>query len=162
MVKADIEAIRQPSARPRLQNLKDVHHIIARLIVSGLSLADIAAEVGYSVSRISLIKNSPAMQELVARYRGQVDESWQRRFDADQEAMTRGRRKAQRIIEEYLDDHEENPVPLSTVLKAYDTFADRSGFHRKTAKENININFAANLELAIARSAKVIEGDFES
>lgn len=160
MEKSDIESLRQPSARERIQNLKDVHHIIARLIVSGLSLTDIAAEVGYSLARVSVIKNSPAMEELIARYRGQVDESWQRQFDADAAAMTSVRRKSLRIIEDYLDDHVENPVPIAAALKAYDSTADRSGFHRKTAKENININFAASLEEAIHRSRKVIEGDF--
>lgn len=160
MAKSDIESLRQPSARARLKNIKDVHHTIARLIVSGLTLTEIASEVGYTISRISVIRSSPAMEELISRYRGQVDEAWQRRFDADQEAMTSVRRKALRIIEDYLDDHDETPVPIAAALKAYDTTADRSGFHRKTAKENININFAASLEEAIARSRKVIEGDF--
>lgn len=160
MNKSDIESLRQPSARTRLQNIKDVHHIIARLTVSGLSLNEIAAEVGYSIGRISIIRNSPAMEELIARYRGQVDESWRRQWDADQEAMTSVRRKSLRIIEDYLDDHEENPVPIAAALKAYDSTADRSGYHRKTTKENININFAASLEEAISRSRKVIEGDF--
>lgn len=160
MEKSDIETLRQPSARPRLQNIRDLHHTIARLIVSGLTLTEIAAEVGYTVSRVSVIKGSPAMEELISRYRGQVDEAWRRRWDADQEAMTSVRRKSLRIIEDALDDHEENPVPLAIALKAYDSTADRSGFHRKTAKENININFAASLEEAISRSRKVIEGDF--
>lgn len=160
MEKSDIETLRQLSARPRLQNIRDVHHTIARLIVSGLTLTDIAAEVGYTISRVSIIKNSPAMEELISRYRGQVDESWRRQFDADQEAMTSVRRKSLRIIEDYLDDHDENPVPIAAALKAYDTTADRSGFHRMSATKNININFAASLEEAISRSRKVIEGDF--
>lgn len=160
MEKSDIETLRQPSARARLQNIKDVHHTIARLIVSGLTLTEIAQEVGYTVSRVSVIKGSPAMEELIERYRGQVDESWRRQWDADQEAMVAVRRKSLRIIQDALDNHDEEPVPLAMVAKFYDSTADRSGFHRKTAKENINFNFAANLEEAINRSRKVIEGDF--
>lgn len=161
MAKSDIEALRQPSARERLKHIKDVHHIIARLIVSGLSTTEIAGEVGYSVTRVSIIKSSPAMQELIARYRGQVDESWRKQFDADAAAMTSVRRKALRIIEDALDDHEENPVPLPMALKAFDSTADRSGFHRQTStNHNVNVNFAASLEQAIANSRKVIEGDF--
>lgn len=156
MVKSDIEALRQPSARARLQNIKDVHHIIARLTVSGLSNGEIALEVGYTETRISMIKKSPAMVELIARYRGQVDEAWRKAFDADQAAMLRGRRKALRIVEDYLDDHEENPVPISAAMKVYDSLADRSGFHRKSATDtNINVNFAANLEEARHRSRNI-------
>ena len=69
MVRSDIESLRQPSARARIKNLRDSHHIMARLIVSGLSLAEIAEEVGYTVARISVLRNSPAMIELCERYR---------------------------------------------------------------------------------------------
>lgn len=162
MVKADIESLRQPSARPRLANIRDVHHIIARLLVSGLSLAEVAEETGYSMTRISVIRSAPAMVELIEQYRGQVTEDWREQFNADEEAMFRKRRKASRIIEEYLDDHEENPVPLKAALSIYDSLADRTGFHRRSAKDvNINNNFAARLDVAIAASKKVryIDGD---
>ena len=67
MTKDDIEALRQPSSRVRLQKLRDSHHIIARLLVSGLTNREVAQETGYSETRLSIIKSSPAMQELIAR-----------------------------------------------------------------------------------------------
>ena len=37
MTRADLESLRQPSARMRIAKLRDQHHIMARLFVSGLS-----------------------------------------------------------------------------------------------------------------------------
>lgn len=163
MEKSDIESLRQPSARPRLQNIRDVHHIIARLIVSGLTLSEIAAEVGYSIGRVSIIKSSPAMEELIARYRGEVHGSWKRSNDAVYDNILRAEAMSWRkIVDRLEEDEANNEIPLQTLLKIADSGSDRTGHHRKSTKENININFAANLEAAIARSTKVIEGDFIS
>ena len=37
--------------------------------------------------------------------------------------------------------------------------ADRTEYHRKSTKENVNIDFAARLEVAIARSVRVIDAN---
>ena len=47
-------------------------------------------------------------------------------------------------------------------LKVFDSMADRTNYHRKTAKESVNVNFAANLEQAIARSREVKVLEIES
>jgi hypothetical protein len=154
MVPADIESLRQPSSRTRLQNIRDSHHIIARLIVSGLTLKEVAAETGYSVARISVIRHSPAMEELIARYRGDDHSEWRKSRDATYEYMHRVRVKAARMIEEILED-EENPPKPDFVLKAFDSMSDRTNYHRKSTKENINVNFAAQLEAAFVRSREV-------
>jgi len=154
MVRADVEALRQPSARVRITKLRDSHHIMARLIVSGLSVADIAAETGYSIARVSVLRNSPAMQELVARYRADDHDEWRKSRDATYEYMHRIRVKSLRIIDDALDEDDVSPV---FALKALDTTADRTNYHRKTTKENINVDFAARLEFAISQSRKVME-----
>ena len=159
MLRSDIESLRQPSARARIKNLRDSHHIMARLIVSGLSLAEIAEEVGYTVARISVLRNSPAMIELCERYRADDTETWKVRRDERYEAILSAGTKAWRKINDALDEDEE--LPVTTLLKIADSSSDRAGYHRKSTKENINIDFAARLESAIARSAKVIEGDLE-
>lgn len=158
MIKSDIEALHEPSSRVRLQNLKDSHHIIARLIVSGLTLAEVAAETGYTIARISVLRKSPSMEELIARYRGDDHEAWRKHRDATNEYMHRCRMKSLRVIEEHLDDEEVSPA---FALKAFDSMADRTNYHRKSTKENINIDFAAKLEAAYSRSrsVKIIDGD---
>ena len=154
MVRGDIEALRQLSARPRIAKLRDSHHIMARLIVSGLTVTEIAEETGYSVSRVSLLKNSPAMVELCDRYRADDHGAWKRSRDERYESILAAGTKAWRKINDVLDADEE--LPVTTLLKIADSSSDRVGYHRKSTKENINIDFAARLEAAISRS-RIIE-----
>lgn len=161
MTKADIESLRQPSARIRIQKLRDVHHQICRLAATGMRNVDIATTIGYNQQRISVILGSPAAQELIAKYRADVDDSWRRQVDIDMEDMSRLRRKTRRILEDMVDDHEETPISGALALKIHDSMADRDGHHRKSTKENINVNFAAQLEAAFARSKQIryIDGE---
>ncbi len=62
--------------------------------------------------------------------------------------------KSIRIVEDALEDEDCKP---EFALKVFDSMADRTEYHRKSTKENINIDFAARLEVAIARSVRVIE-----
>jgi hypothetical protein len=156
MVRADLELLRQPSARARIAKLRDSHHIMARLFVSGLTLAEVASETGYSIARVSVLRNSPAMQELIERYRADDHDEWRKHRDGTYEYMHRVRMKAVRLIEDALDEDEVKP---EFALKVFDSMADRTEYHRKSTKENINIDFAARLEVAIARSAKVIDAN---
>lgn len=155
MTRDDIESLRQPSARVRIQKLKDAHHIVARLAVCGLSNIDIAAETGYSIQRICQLKGSPAMQELITRYRDDDHDEWRKSRDATYEYMHRIRLKTLRIMDEALDEDED--IAPTLALKMFDSVADRTNYHRKSTKENINIDFAARLEAAISRSARVID-----
>ena len=157
MVREDLEALRTPSARVRIAKLRDSHHIMARLIVSGLSLAEIAAETGYSICRVSTLKGSPAMIELCARYRADEDETWKGRRDERYESILAAGTKAWRQINDALD--EDDPLPVATLLKIADSSSDRVGYHRKSTKENLNFDFAARLEQAIEkRKILQIEG----
>lgn len=156
MVREDLELLRQPSARARIAKLRDSHHIMARLFVSGLTLAEVASETGYSIARVSVLRNSPAMQELIAKYRDDDHDEWRKHRDGTYEYMHRVRMKAVRLIEDALDEDEVKP---EFALKVFDSMADRTEYHRKSTKENINIDFAARLEVAIARSAKVIDAN---
>ena len=82
---------------------------------------EVAAEVGYTETRISVLKNSPAVQELIARYRGIEDRPCQVR-DEYYEAVHSAGRKAWRQINDQLDDaDEENPLPLKTLLAVADS-----------------------------------------
>jgi len=160
MVKSDIEALRQPSARVRISKLRDSHHIMARLFVTGATNEEVAQETGYSIARVSVLRNSPAMVELVERYLGDDHNEWRRHRDATYEAMHRNRLKSLAMLEDILDNEEEPPRP-EFVLKVFDSMADRTEYHRKTTKENINVNFAAKLEAAFERSKTVRYIDHE-
>ena len=109
MTRADLESLRQPSARMRIAKLRDQHHIMARLFVSGLSNAEVAAETGYAINRVSTLRNSPAMMELVERYRADDHDEWRKSRDATYEYMHRIRVKGLRIIEDALKTKKLNP-----------------------------------------------------
>lgn len=165
MTKADIQSLREPSARVRITKLRDSHHIIARLIVCGLTTKEIAAEVGYSETRVSVLRNSPAMVELVSRYRADDHEEWRKHRDSYYDSVREAGAKSWRKILDKLDaddDNEVTEIPLRDLLKIADSSADRVGYHRKSTKENINIDFAARLETAITRSRQVRVIDHES
>lgn len=67
---ADLDALdevqRQPSS---LKRIRDHHHLVARLIAEGRRTTDVAFETGLSISRVSILKNDPAFQQLVEVYR---------------------------------------------------------------------------------------------
>jgi hypothetical protein len=157
MTRGDIESLRQPSARPRIAKLRDSHHIMARLFVSGLSHAEIAAETGYSIARVSLLRNSPHMVNLIERYRDDDHTEWRKHRDVTYGYIHTAGAKSWRMINDQLDEADESgePIPLATLLKIADSSADRTGKHRKTATENVNVNFAAKLEAAFAKSKTI-------
>jgi hypothetical protein len=53
---------------PQVKVLRQGHHLIAKAIASGKSLAEVSAISGYSQSAISVLRNDPAFIELVALY----------------------------------------------------------------------------------------------
>jgi DNA-binding NarL/FixJ family response regulator len=63
-------------ARKPLQALKARHHTIARLLVQGRKVIEIARETGYSRTYVSRIQADPVMQELLADFARQRDEAF--------------------------------------------------------------------------------------
>lgn len=72
---ADIAMLQTPAETqaPALKRLTDRHHSLARLLASGTPEAEAAAIVGYTLPRVSILKNDPAFQELLALYREGVE-----------------------------------------------------------------------------------------
>lgn len=157
MVRDDVETLRQPSAPTVLQKLRDSHHAIARLSASGMKQVDIARAVGYSQTRVSIILKNPAMQDLIAKYRADEDEAHREARDEYYENIYRAGSKAWRQINDQLDaaDESNEPIPLQRLVAIADSSADRIGHHKKSTQINVNVDFAAKLEKAIARSRKV-------
>jgi hypothetical protein len=138
--------------------LRDSHYNMIRMFAAGLSNGEVAQQTGYTISRVSLIRNSPAIREQVAKFHDHADNSAKEKLDAIVEMQTEIARKGLRRV---LDKIEDEELPDTLVLKAVDSALDRIGYHRKSTKENINVDFAARIELAFARSrqVKLIDGD---
>lgn len=164
LTRADLALLALPAVKTDLvKGIRDSHHDVARLLVSGMTLQEVAAATGYSVNRISQLKGSPAFQELMALKREIIDDSWAASHDAAYATIQRVTRKAWRQVEEHLDEADETQekLPLKTLLAVAADGSDRVGYMKKSATLNANIDFAKRLEEAIARSKqpKLIEGE---
>ena len=109
------------SMSPALKRITDRHHSLARLLASGVSEGEAAMITGYDVSRVSILKNSPAFQELLALYQSEV----KREFVTTLEHMAGIARDAALILRERM---EENPDRFtnSELVKMNIDMADRT------------------------------------
>src|SRR5512146_119446 len=162
LVAQDLERLREPryvASTP--QTLRDSHHMIARLAAMGLRKFQIAERTGYSYVRVQALLESPAMDELVAKYRAKVDEEFVEGADAYFSLATQNMLAAERHIADAIAEADEKGelIPIRTALAISRDAADRFGYGKKTQNLNINVDFAAQLEKAIARSGKTIEAN---
>lgn len=146
------------------QKLRDSHHMVARLTAAGNRPGEVASLTGYSRERITSLLSSPAMEELVAQYRLKVDESFVENQDTFFALATQNMLAAERHIADAIAEAEDagELIPIRTALAISRDAADRFGYPKKTHQTNVNIDFAAQLEKAIARSGKTIEGTTSS
>lgn len=161
---ADLGKLREPRfVGTTPQKLRDSHHMIARLSAMGLREFKIAEQTGYSRVRVQQLLDSPAMKELVARYREKVDETFVENVDEYFVAATSNMLVAERMIADQLAEADESgELPSLRTLDAISQGrADRFGYGKKTQNLNINVDFASQLERAIQRSGKgaTLEGN---
>ena len=163
LTEADLPALREKAAPlARLQTLRDSHHRVARLMASGLTNVQIAASCGHSLPSISRYRADPAMQELVAHYRSLVTSDWLSAEEEFTALALSNMVKTERMIADKLDEADETgdlPSFRDLVSIGSDRM-DRFGYGKKSSTTNVNVNYAAELEAAIARSrAKTIEAE---
>lgn len=161
LVAADLERLKQPrfvASTP--QKLRDSHHMIARLAAAGLRPFEIEQKTTYSRVRIIQLLASPAMEELVAQYRKKVDDTFVESVDKYVELATGNMLAAERHIADRIAELDEQGelLEVRTALAISRDAADRFGYGKKSQVTNLNVDFAAQLERAIARSGKQIEG----
>ena len=159
LTKSDLEELRKPRAQPAAARFRDSHHMVARLFASGLKATAVAQRTGYSLTRVVQLRNDPSFEELIANYRGMVDESFKENVDDFIELATSNMLKAERQIADRLDqaDSEEETLPVRELVAISRDAADRFGYGKKTTNLNLNVDFAAQLDRAIKRSGKVLE-----
>lgn len=161
LTREELGLLAEPRQRqPGVARFRDPHHRLARLISSGLRYDDVAAKSGYSKGRVLTLMQDPAFLELVASYRDQVTGQFLEAVDDYYEMATGNMLKAERQIAEKLEIAEENgeTLPTRDLLAISRDAADRFGYGKKQTNVNVNIDFAAQLEKAIKRSGKIIEG----
>jgi len=136
--------------------MRNAHHRLARLVAAGLRSEEILRQTGYSTSRFSNLTRDPAFMELVARYKEKVDEAWLRGVDEFYETSTSNMLRAERMVEEHLDEAEESGelLPLKTLMTLTADRADRFGYGKKSTQRNENVDFAAMMEQIARASGK--------
>ena len=84
VTEADVELLAVTPANskpPAIKRISDRHHALARLLASGMPESEAALTLNYDVSRVSILKDSPAFQELLALYRAKVDTEFATNLD---------------------------------------------------------------------------------
>lgn len=149
----DLEVLRPQRPPPTIQRFRDMHHWVARLLVAGHSVTEVAALTGYSMNRVIQLKGVPAFQDLCASYRNLVDDGYKGVVIDYMTLKMANRLKAERQLSEKLDESDENGELLTTrELISISREQDRN--------TNIQVNigdFAQQLDRAVSRSKQVIE-----
>lgn len=145
--------------QPFIQRLRDPHHKLARLIAIGHTQTAAGRLSGYSVSSVTRLMQDPAFSNLVEHYRQTVKQSFVEEVDEYHELILGNMVKAERHIAERIEQVEEDNelLPIKDALAISRDAADRMGYGKRQTNTNINVDFAASLEKAIARSGKVID-----
>lgn len=165
LTRDDLALIKEKRATlPAVQRFRDPHHRLARLFATGLRPNQVIEQSGYSNTRVMTMYADPAFKELIEHYRKMVDKSFVESTDAFFEIATSNMLKAERQIAEKLDKADEDGelLPTRDLIAISRDAADRFGYGKKQTNVNVNVDFAAQLEKAIKRSGKTIEGSVHS
>jgi hypothetical protein len=133
---------------PSVKRLTDMHRSIARLVAQGEAGYAIAMTTGYSESRISILKSDPAFQELVARFREEVDEVRATSFvDTQAKLVALTNDTIEAMHDRVLDED----LPIRDLTDIAKFAADRSGFGPASKSLNANLNIDLADQLAVGR-----------
>lgn len=155
LTRADLAVLAQPRPGQSIQALRDVHHMMARAVASGLSNIEVAENCGRSINYVSILKADPAFIDLVAHYRTILTAEWKEAADPVIGYMRNNALKAQAMISDKLDQALEQGefLPTRDLLGIAEFGHDRTGYGKVNKNVNINVDFAAQLEAARRRSA---------
>ena len=149
-----LDALDRPYERPSvIKRLRDHHHLLARLVAEGRRTTDIAAEVGMSVSRVSILKGDPAFQQLVEMYRANVEQL--------RDIVYADTRKKELLLYNLAldlrtDKYEERPDDITDSENQKDIEWGTEAVNGKVTR-NLNINMSEPLAVAHERKRQHLE-----
>jgi len=147
----------RPGKSAAVKAFKDSHHLVARLFAAGLRPGEVAERAGYSGTRISTLLADPSFQNLIAEYRREETIAFALTRDDYYDRATRARNIALRLVEDKLADVDPDDVTIRELMGIHDSLADRTGYGKRSTQVNVNVDFAAQLDRAIKRSATAAE-----
>lgn len=150
------------STPPPIKSLTDRHHMLARLLAGGMTEGQAAVACGYDPSRVSILKNSPAFEELLSFYRGKEDEHFVSVLDHMAGLSLDAVMELRNRVEESPEDFSNKDL-----LAIISDMADRTGApKKKEVSKTIDINMGDRLnaakeraKLAMQKHMKVIEAE---
>ena len=122
------------------------HHHLARCLASGMTRMEAALATGYCVGRITMLKNDPLFQDLMAFYQKTKQDVFvdtaQYLSDLTNEAINELRSRI---------DEAPEKISNKDLIKALQIASDRSGFGPTKTQQNINISLADKMREAKRR-----------
>ena len=152
----EVRAMR-PGKSAAVKAFKDSHHLVARLFAAGLRPGEVAERAGYSGNRISTLLADPSFQNLISEYRREENIAFALTRDDYYDRATRARNIALRLVEDKLADVDPDDVTIRELMGIHDSLADRTGYGKRSTQVNVNVDFAAQLDRAIKRSASAAD-----
>ncbi|TXH43040.1 MAG: hypothetical protein E6Q97_34855 [Desulfurellales bacterium] len=159
LTRPDLELLKEKRAAiPTIQSIKDSHHRVARLCAMGLRTGDIVEQSGYGYGRLSVLRKDPAFLDLVESYRREINASAREQVDEYHAMLVENMVRAERMLADKLEEAEAegSTLPTRDLIAIARDAADRTGYGKKNTTVNVNVDFAAKLEAARQRSARVI------
>lgn len=135
-----------------LKRLSERHHALARCLSSGMRPGDAAITCGYDPSRVSVLQDDPAFQELLAFYRQDVDA----KYLGMHEVLAGLSLDAAKELHARLEDEmqlDEKKITIGQLAELTKLGADRTGFGPQSSQLNVNVDLAGRLQAARERVA---------
>jgi hypothetical protein len=141
-----------------LDQYRERHHAVARLVAIGATHDHIRRQTGISFKRISILLADPSFKELVTLYRDDVEKIWNRNVDQYLDLGMSNMIQTEAMIADQLEEADEagEKLPLLTLNRLSQDRADRFGYP-KTSQVEHKHDFATQLDRAIERSGKARE-----
>lgn len=139
---------------PLIKRLRERHHALARCLALGMTDTEALAVTGYDHSRLSILRNDPTFQGLVADYKSLGDA---RLGDFVDRTVTLSLTAVENLQE--MLENEEAPLPASMQLEIAKFAADRTGHApiQKSVALNANVDLGNKLQAARKRLAQISE-----
>lgn len=117
-----------------IKELRQSHHMLAKIMAQGLPDAEVATITGYSISRMSILRGDPTFQELLQYYKDmEANQYATARADMHERLASLGFDAIETLHDKLRDDPDSfDPKTLLLVVEAT---ADRTG-HGKTQTVN--------------------------
>ncbi len=137
-----------------LKAVRASHHRIAQLFAAGMSDADVARTTNYGTARITVLRQSPAVVNLIQHYIHSAEDA----FPNFTEVAVQLKLDMLHLLQERLDETPEK-FQVGHLIEGVKALADRTG--HAPVNKSVNLNVAADMGdkmLAVRERLRRAEG----